>query len=246
MIDSDLFQTIALALLFLILLVQLIQLAVLNGMRRSMGSEISTPTAAVDTSPTTSGYGAATTGYGAATSSYEPAGYGGAGGYGSEGAGSYGGYSGTTAQTATPAQTLTPTETPPAAEETRPEVATSYVPLEQATPAAQQDPASTMLTGTEPEEQPFERDGRWWFKRGGELLVYDEGTGQWVAAPGGYGSAGTAGGTTTTTTGAQTATASSSYSAPAADTGEGWRCASCGAINGSTATVCRMCFTPRA
>ncbi len=246
MIDSDLFQTIALALLFLILLVQLIQLAVLNGMRRSMGSEISTPTAAVDTAPTTAGYGAATTGYGASTSSYEPAGYAGAAGYGSAGAGTYGGYSGTAAQT-TPAQAATPTETPPTAEEARPEVATSYVPLEQATPAAQtQEPASTMLTGTEPEEQPFERDGRWWFKRGGELLVYDEGTGQWVAAPGGYGTAGTAGGAATATTGAPTETATSTYSAPAADTGEGWRCASCGAINGSTATVCRMCFTPRA
>jgi hypothetical protein len=28
-------------------------------------------------------------------------------------------------------------------------------------------------------------------------------------------------------------------------TGSFWKCASCGAINGSTATSCRMCFTPR-
>ena len=35
----------------------------------------------------------------------------------------------------------------------------------------------------EPQEQPFERDGRWWFRRGDELLVYEERTGQWVGAP---------------------------------------------------------------
>ena len=34
--------------------------------------------------------------------------------------------------------------------------------------------------GEEPEEAPFERDGRWWYRRGGELLVYDERVEQWV------------------------------------------------------------------
>jgi hypothetical protein len=30
------------------------------------------------------------------------------------------------------------------------------------------------------EEGPYERDGRWWFRRGAELLVYDEQLEQWV------------------------------------------------------------------
>ncbi|MDQ3877052.1 MAG: zinc finger Ran-binding domain-containing protein [Actinomycetota bacterium] len=36
----------------------------------------------------------------------------------------------------------------------------------------------------EPQEQPFERDGRWYFRRGDELLVYDEVAAQWVQAEG--------------------------------------------------------------
>ena len=36
-----------------------------------------------------------------------------------------------------------------------------------ATPAAAASTGAG-LRGDEPEEQPFERDGRWWFKRGGE------------------------------------------------------------------------------
>jgi hypothetical protein len=73
----------------------------------------------------------------------------------------------------------------------------------------------------EPQEQPFERDGRWWFRRGAELLLYDESTGQWVPAP-------------TTEPG------------PADQEGQGfWKCPSCGAVNGATATTCRMCFSAR-
>lgn len=34
--------------------------------------------------------------------------------------------------------------------------------------------------GGDPEEAPFERDGRWWYRRDGELLVYDEQVEQWV------------------------------------------------------------------
>lgn len=238
MIDSDLFQTIALALLFLILLIQLIQLAVINSMKRSMGTQ-TTISPIEDTTSSAAGYGATSSAYGATPSTYESAGYGASPGYGGATGATYGGYTGTPT-------TTTPTETHEPATEARPEVTTSYVPVEQATPAVTQEPApaaAPALTGNEPEEQPFERDGRWWFKRGGELLVYDEGTGQWVAAPGSYtgasatGAAPAAGTTTTETTTA---------SAAPADSGEGWRCASCGAINGSTATVCRMCFTPRA
>ena len=122
------------------------------------------------------------------------------------------------------------------------------------TPAAQTtEPASVVaahIDNEEPEEEPFQRDGRWWFKRGGELLVYNEGTAQWEPAerPAHW------------TSGAASATPTSSMVAPAASTaataatapqpvvasaGTGWKCPSCGAINGSTAASCRMCFTAR-
>lgn len=120
----------------------------------------------------------------------------------------------------------------PAPQAAQPEVATGFVPVSEAVPAA----TSTALRGDEPDEQPFERDGRWWFKRGGELLVYDEGTGQWVAAP--------QAGAVTPAAATATSTLPATGAVPA-DAGEGWKCSSCGAINGSTATSCRMCFAPR-
>lgn len=120
------------------------------------------------------------------------------------------------------------------------EVSTGYVSvadaLEPAAASTAAPASSAGLLGNEPEEQPFERDGRWWFKRGGELLVYDEGTGQWVAAPG-------AGAPAATTASQGTSTAVTTTTV--AEAGEGWKCASCGAVNGSTATSCRMCFAPR-
>ena len=86
-----------------------------------------------------------------------------------------------------------------------------------------------------PEEQPFERDGRWWFKRGDELLVYDEATGQWTPAPANNPFSGGGG-----------PSAMTSVMEPVGG-GEGgfWKCPSCGAVNGSTSPTCRMCFTPR-
>ena len=104
----------------------------------------------------------------------------------------------------------------------------------------------------EPQEQPFERDGRWWFRRGEELLVYDEQTGQWLQVAGppaghaGSAPASEASGavvtetrtvTETSTAGDQTENASSARSF--------WKCSSCGAINGAAATSCRMCFAAR-
>ena len=106
----------------------------------------------------------------------------------------------------------------------------------------------------EPQEQPFERDGRWWFRRGDELLVYEERTGQWVAAP----PAGTG-------VAAAAAEQAPEEQAPVEEThqpqaeetqsegahqfpeepGPFWKCPTCGAVNGSTATSCRMCFTQR-
>lgn len=136
-----------------------------------------------------------------------------------------------------------------AAPEQRQEVATGFVPLSEAAPATSAPQSQGQgfgagstgptLRGDEPEEQPFERDGRWWFKRGGELLVYDEGTGQWVTPQQGGGGGGSAMSTATGTSTFGTAGVAT------ADAGEGWKCSSCGAVNGSTATTCRMCFSPR-
>ncbi len=132
------------------------------------------------------------------------------------------------AQTATPAaMQVTPAAQPVAAQPAA------------AQPAAAQPiaAAATPAVGGEPQDQPFERDGRWWFRRGTELLVYDERTGQWVAAPP-----------------EGTAAAAPAAAAPAVGTGTlageavagaFWKCPSCGAVNGATATTCRMCFTAR-
>lgn len=119
-------------------------------------------------------------------------------------------------------------------------------PVQQQEPA----PAQSQTTGFEdaPEEQPFERDGRWWFKRGDEILVYDEQTGGWQPAPveasggGATGQAGPEGGTG----GGQQQQAGQEAQQPQEEAqGSFWKCPSCGAVNGSTATACRMCFAPR-
>ncbi len=101
------------------------------------------------------------------------------------------------------------------------------VPGPYAAPAPQ---AAAPPAAQEPQDQPFERDGRWWFRRGNELLIYDEQSAQWVPAPaepaGAMGAAPVPGGE---------AVGDSGF----------WKCPSCGAVNGSTATSCRMCFTAR-
>ena len=96
----------------------------------------------------------------------------------------------------------------------------------EAPPAAQPADLSGM-----PEEQPFERGGRWWFKRGQELLVYEEQTAQWVPAP-------------ATEIPAAEPEPEPEPAGPATQSGF-WRCPSCGAVNGSTAATCRMCFAAR-
>ena len=108
----------------------------------------------------------------------------------------------------------------------------------------------------EPEEQPFERDGRWWFRRGDELLVYDEQTAQWLRAEGSstravYGQerAAEQGAVATesrTTTYAEPSRADEAGSQGSAETSNDfWKCPACGAANGIAATSCRMCFTAR-
>ncbi|MGI8790027.1 MAG: hypothetical protein ACR2I4_03985, partial [Actinomycetota bacterium] len=96
----------------------------------------------------------------------------------------------------------------------------------EAPPSAQPAPDLSGL----PEEQPFEREGRWWFKRGQELLVYEEQTAQWVPAP------------ATEIPAAEPEP--EPVRGPATQSGF-WRCGSCGAVNGSTAATCRMCFAAR-
>lgn len=198
-IDADLFQILALALLFLCLLSLLAALSALSGIKKLLEARSRDDAFGSPAGTSTSEYQApAAATYEAPATAYAPA---------------------------------------PATQTQQQEVSTGFVPMSGGVPATSESTSSTSLTGglrgDEPEEQPFERDGRWWFKRGGELLVYDEGTGQWVASPQGAGAA-------APVTATQTA-------APAiqADAGEGWKCSSCGAVNGSTATSCRMCFAPR-
>lgn len=125
----------------------------------------------------------------------------------------------------------------PASAQTHPlETARYETPAAQATPAAVQPAQAQVAAQPEPQEQPFERDGRWWFRRGDELLVYDERAGQWVPAPAQAG---------VPAAQAPAAAVSTQTTAPAGEAGAFWKCPSCGAVNGSTATSCRMCFTAR-
>jgi hypothetical protein len=174
-------------------------------------------------------------------------------------------------------------------------------------------PAGATPAADEPDsERPYERGGRWYFRRSGELLVYEEGTGEWIPAPAsedtaepGVSSYGerhavqdaAAESTTPAQTQAEEVAASTepavadagSVEQPRPSTSFGgqpvatvdgvdfqeptpaeseaetafgvsqaqeeetlaqqtesfWKCPSCGAVNGSTAATCRMCFTPR-
>lgn len=135
------------------------------------------------------------------------------------------------------------------------------------------EPASATGGGAaqEPEDQPFERNGKWFFRRGDEFLRYDESTGQWVDADP------SETGAQASETGTQASAPGAGWSAPeetgAPEMGTGstadetatteiesvggdevaaepapggfWKCASCGAVNGASATSCRMCFSQR-
>lgn len=139
-------------------------------------------------------------------------------------------YSGASAQSITQGQ-------PGAA--SQPEAVSSSA-VAQPAAASTVDPGSSGAS-QEPQEQPFERDGRWWFRRGSELLVYDEATGQWLPAPS------SPGGATSATQPMPTTISDVSGATSAQPSGEQgfWKCPTCGAVNGSTATTCRMCFTAR-
>lgn len=128
-------------------------------------------------------------------------------------------------------------------------------------PAAAQEPAVTQPEETgvvdsvfaahadDPQEEPFQRDGRWWFRRGDELLLYDETSGQWQPAPDDPSVPATVGATGSTgdpaaEPGVQT-TPVSTTPATADQVATFWKCPTCGAVNGSTAATCRMCFAAR-
>jgi hypothetical protein len=105
-----------------------------------------------------------------------------------------------------------------------------------------------------PEEEPFERAGRWWFKRGSELLVYNEQTGDWMPSPTPLpiDSAASVEEVAPDATVEQTIAeisvseeeAGPELTRPTTQQGF-WKCPSCGAVNGSTAATCRMCFAAR-
>lgn len=129
------------------------------------------------------------------------------------------------------------------------------------------DQPAAQATFDEPEDQPFERNGRWYFRRDDELLVYQEGTGEWVPADpadleppapprSDYSSSEFAGQDAAPAEGAagdsgvgqpeDTARFETIDQEPRPAAGGGfWKCPSCGAVNGSSATTCRMCFSAR-
>jgi hypothetical protein len=122
----------------------------------------------------------------------------------------------------------------------------------------------------EPEEKPFRRDGRWWFRRDDELLVYDDASGEWLPSDAGHRessfaiardpapAAAVEPGSDLSRETASVATkerdAVSDEAGQVFAEGEAteqlaasnfWKCATCGAVNGSTASSCRMCFAAR-
>jgi len=102
----------------------------------------------------------------------------------------------------------------------------------------------------DPQEEPFQRDGRWWFRRGEELLCYDEATGQWKPAPATDTPQQETPAAVRTVPVQETPTAAEATgqteTMPVADqVSTFWKCPTCGAVNGSTAATCRMCFAAR-
>lgn len=101
----------------------------------------------------------------------------------------------------------------------------------------------------DPQEEPFQRDGRWWFRRGNELLLYNEGTGQWEPAPasstGAAAPAAAAPPQQVEPVPTPAAAVTTDMPAVADQVATFWKCPTCGAVNGSTAGSCRMCFAAR-
>ncbi|HJR45582.1 MAG TPA: Ran-binding zinc finger domain-containing protein [Actinomycetota bacterium] len=118
-----------------------------------------------------------------------------------------------------------------------------------ATPAAAEPVVDSAFAShaDDPQEEPFQRDGRWWFRRGDELLLYNEGTGQWEPALDQPAAAASPPTTAAQPSAATQSTATTTAEVPVAadQVSSFWKCPTCGAVNGTTATSCRMCFAPR-
>ena len=231
--DGDLFQGVLLGLLALGLIVLVALLATLGGIRKALEQRASQ-------SPSGTGTGSALeTGYGtprheeAHASSAQPA------------------------STAQPADTGVTTGGGQAStirgvleqhglQDAQPAAAQS--PVAQ-TPAQQEQVVDSVFAAhaDDPQEEPFQRDGRWWFRRGDELLLYDEASGQWQPAPEQAGGPPVASAGTATATQTQPIAAGTTQAAPAVADAVAtyWKCPTCGAVNGSTAATCRMCFAAR-
>lgn len=114
-------------------------------------------------------------------------------------------------------------------------------------------PSAAPSEQEEAPEGPFERDGRWWFRRGEELLVYDEQRGEWTPEIHPLEDASGWDEVPVAVVDAPSSIAAPGTSEPAgspAPTGpdepvKHWRCPTCGAVNGLTAASCRMCFAAR-
>ena len=140
--------------------------------------------------------------------------------------------------TATPRQNAQPTSNQPAG---------SVGPQRQVQRAqAAPEPSrreTAVAAETQPEEGPFERGGWWWFRRGEQLLVYDEVTEQWIEAPArglaGRPAPGASNGNV------ETSGAPSVAATAPNEPGELWECRDCGAVNAAAARSCRMCFSTR-
>jgi hypothetical protein len=318
-IDSDVFQVLTLAGLAILLILVLALMSAVSKLSKAVkaltpGAAGETPAAEADTS--------------AAEDTSEPATDLGLAAAAGAGAGAVAAGSVSPSEEAVAAsvepepEPVTSSWSEPAAEETTSTWAASTMAEEpvqasepavaEAAPLAQAASETPAATDELPEEQPFERGGRWWFKRGDELLVYEEQSGQWSAAPDGAfenassaasefrpaeqqaaaepvqtetapaGTAEEAPAETQTFAAISDETATAwrtdetvdeapaagqaaddtslwgvGESAPVADetpaaesAGEGesatfWKCPSCGAVNGSTAASCRMCFAQR-
>jgi hypothetical protein len=135
------------------------------------------------------------------------------------------------------------------------------------TQAAFEEPKQVGTEEEEPEEKPFQRDGRWWFRRDDELLVYDESSGEWLPSDAAAGSfqfasdhssatadatdSGLSRGTASVATREREETEVSAERFAEGEVTEQlagpsfWKCSTCGAVNGSTASSCRMCFAAR-
>jgi len=159
-----------------------------------------------------------------------------------------------------PVAAAQPEPEPVAAEQPEPEPFVAEEPGSEQVASEESEP--------EPEEKPFQRDGRWWFRRDDELLVYDEASGEWL--PGDDGAspflittdhAPAAADATSPGLSRGTASVATREREDVPEEGVGrfaegdvteqvsapsfWKCATCGAVNGSTGTTCRMCFAAR-